>query len=309
MTIYYTDRIGFFKITKEGIIMLYKEAFLSMNNFMEYLHSYDLNHMCAETTLYSGSEDLAGISNKETGLLNSKNSPILIKHSIHQIKEFADDYFKLYQKLSDEESKDTLFELLKYRMTLDETFLINAYSFQTPYFDTDILPSNTETVYVDYSDSVIMSIYDFIGEFPDYQKIHIFAATKNYYNDCLKELSEIEHTSIIFSSLGEQKISIKVPNPFQPNRTDEIHMDRLDSILSDKISLLRIDSGTQGQSVLKGSIKHIQQDKPTIAICVGNMIDDLLQVPTLLEQLNTNYHFYLRHYSTSDIKSSVLYAV
>lgn len=289
--------------------MLFDDAFLSMENLMKYLKMYDTPYICGETTLYTDSEDLIATANQPTELLSPQNDTILLKHSIQDVHDTADKYWELYCRLEDEESKDTLLALLKYRLTLMNEFLMEAYSIQTPYFDEEVIPYPSDCVYADASMDADSYISDFLISFPEYKKIYVFTGSNEYYQNCKKTMSQINNLTLLPYKLGESKVNLKLPNLIDPASTVSLQIEPLDSAIQTPISFLRINSAGQEQAVLKGAKTHIAHDKPTIAVCSGNMLHNLWQIPELIDSINPDYKFYLRHYDISSINGAVFYAV
>lgn len=82
----------------------------------------------------------------------------------------------------------------------------------------------------------------------------------------------------------------------------------LDDVLFDKeITFIKMDIEGAEYAALKGASRIIGSQKPKLAICIYHKPQDIWELPELILQLNSEYRFYIRHYSYKD-NETVLYA-
>jgi len=91
-------------------------------------------------------------------------------------------------------------------------------------------------------------------------------------------------------------------------QTVSIPVRSLDSVLGgERVSYIKLDVEGSELMALKGATRTIMRHKPRLAISVYHRKEDIIEIPSLLLEINPNYHFALRHYSSfSD--ETVLYA-
>lgn len=92
--------------------------------------------------------------------------------------------------------------------------------------------------------------------------------------------------------------------------TFEIAVDRIDSLVAnecDPITFIKMDIEGSELEALKGAQKTIEKYKPKLAICIYHRRDDLIEIPKLIKELRSDYHFYLRNHQCIP-EDSVLYA-
>ena len=70
----------------------------------------------------------------------------------------------------------------------------------------------------------------------------------------------------------------------------------LDEDILEKITFLKMDIEGAEWDALLGCGRIISQDHPKLAVCVYHGYDDLWRIPALIESMNPDYEFYLRHY-------------
>lgn len=290
--------------------MLYNEAFLSMENLMEYLNTYDLDHICAESTLYLGEKDLKKVINQPiANHMTEQKTPALLKNILADVKSHWKEYSSFYQQLSDPDSQHVFFQLIKYRLAPIPLFLSDCYSFKMAYLDNTILNIKENRTIIDYGENPDVYVNYLQSQFPNYDEIVIYAPDKKVCTACHTHLAEIPRLQIIQARLGSKTLNLKLPNPINPKLTEDFLSVSLDEALKKPLSYLRINANGQESEVLIGAKQHIKEDKPSIALCVGNTVSDLWKLPSMLKEWNPDYDFYLRHYSTTSICDTVLYAV
>ena len=93
------------------------------------------------------------------------------------------------------------------------------------------------------------------------------------------------------------------------DKTDGIDVVTLDEALGDKnVTFIKMDIEGAELEALKGAQKIIMEHKPKLAICVYHKPQDIWELPELILKYNSDYSFYLRHYSYWD-NETVLYAI
>lgn len=110
-------------------------------------------------------------------------------------------------------------------------------------------------------------------------------------------------TDLKFNSLGNGNSALTDLG------TVTVPLTKIDNELSKKkITYMKMDIEGAELNALKGAKKVICEQKPKLAICVYHKREDIFDIPNLLMEYNSDYKFYLRHYSWVDIEI-VLYAL
>ena len=61
------------------------------------------------------------------------------------------------------------------------------------------------------------------------------------------------------------------------------------------------------KKALIGARKHIESDKPNMMISIYHKIEDIIEIPRLLLEMNPEYRFAFGHYSIGSASDTVLY--
>ncbi|MDF2607062.1 MAG: hypothetical protein K0S34_1257 [Bacillales bacterium] len=227
-----------------------------------------------------------------------------------------DKYNWLYNILEDTLSKNTLINLLKYRVSLNKSYLKEIYD-GIQYFSKDFYNRRID-YFVDGGSFDGDSIRDFIKyENKQYKKIYAIETDNENIellnNFIIKEqLNNIdifevalwnENKELFFDNVGPAAGKVSEVGKSIVNGV------RLDDILFDKpIDLIKMDIEGAELNALEGAEKIIQQKSPMLAICVYHKVEDLYTIPHYINKINNKYKFYLRHHSRGN-GETVLYAV
>jgi FkbM family methyltransferase len=110
-----------------------------------------------------------------------------------------------------------------------------------------------------------------------------------------------ENERIGFDNQGTSSSKIDV------NSTSKINVCRLDDVIDEKVTFIKMDIEGAELKALKGSAETIRKYKPKLAICIYHKNEDFFEIPYFVHSLVPEYKLYLRHHSWS-IYETVLYA-
>lgn len=117
-------------------------------------------------------------------------------------------------------------------------------------------------------------------------------------------------TNLKFVSTGNSVSHVMEINGADDNEDNAgvVEVVALDDVLFDKeITFIKMDIEGAEYAALKGASRIIGSQKPKLAICIYHKPQDIWELPELILQLNSEYRFYIRHYSYKD-NETVLYA-
>lgn len=231
---------------------------------------------------------------------------------------FREDLIWLYSSFMDYRSKKTLTAILNNWMHLNCELLVQIRESQYPFFDLDIIPGNKGAVFVDVGAYDGDSMLNFIRTYgKDYERIHCYEITREMAEAIERKAVRFPHVSVHnkaawskADTLYLQRKKEKFANCIGGFGGEQIEAVTLDEDVEEKISFLKINTeGTEGE-VLKGSIRHIQEEHPIIAVCIAHGFEELCRIPRMIQKMDPTYRFYLRYYGGSLVPTEyVLYAV
>lgn len=223
-------------------------------------------------------------------------------------------------RLADEKSKLNFCNILFARLTEDDSyyFAINDWCVNQ-YFDLDILPLNNDEVFADcgafIGDSAIIFIKTMERLGLNYRAIYSFDPLETNIMAAKRNLRTYQNISLInagvsdkVSTIGLKKEGISTSYLSESESDEEVQTVTLDSAISEKITLLKMDIEGFEQQALEGARQHIISDVPKLAICIYHKPDDLFEIPELIDEMHPGYKMYIRHYHRTS-SESVLYCV
>lgn len=84
---------------------------------------------------------------------------------------------------------------------------------------------------------------------------------------------------------------------FSEDGNIDVPVDTLDEIIKEPITFLKMDIEGAELNSLKGGKKHIVEDKPYLAICLYHRLEDSIDIPLYLLELNPEQNFNVRYHS------------
>ena len=232
------------------------------------------------------------------------------------LKRHSYDFLWLFRRLNDYLSKSTLMAILFNWAVLDISYPKKVKSIFKDYWEPDIFPNNIGDVFVDVGAYVGDSIAEYLNMYgPNYNRIYAYEISPDICDTMRANVEKWKLHNIIIrnkgtgSHTGEMFLSRSV-NDASANQltSDESSGQRIELVTLDKdilepITFLKMDIEGAEYDTLLGckNIISSQSPPPKLAICVYHGYDDLWRIPFLLNSMNPNYEFYLRHYSGSVI--------
>ncbi len=223
------------------------------------------------------------------------------------LKEHINDFLTLYSNLKDYKSKKLLYGILtnwyNYDFHTVKTCLDNPYKH---YFDLDIIPYCNNEVLVDLGAYTGDSIIDYISTYGEnsYKNIYCYDITDETFAILKDNLSK--YKNIIYKKKAvsdkvdtlylEKNIESASANKVSNKGDIPLDTTTLDIDIEEKITMIKMDIEGSEEKAILGSINHIKNDNPKLLISVYHNNDHLWKIQKLINEINTNYNYYLRCY-------------
>ena len=143
--------------------------------------------------------------------------------------------------------------------------------------------------------------------------IFAFEPDINNYVNCIKRLKQYERVKVYNIGLADQKQQVYfrgdggVDSRISEEGDYLVDIDTIDSVLSNEnIGFIKMDIEGSEKKALLGARTHIEKEKPNMMISVYHKVQDIIEIPVLLLEMNPNYRFALGHYTTN-IGDTILY--
>ncbi len=238
----------------------------------------------------------------------------------NSIEKFQDEINKAYSYLSDEKSKEVFSFCLN--IWASNVFSYKEIKTDHQYFEKGIVNIKHDEVFVDVGAFDGDSFEEFILNAPNgFEKYIAFELNPNnakVFREKLLKFDEkiAEKVTIIEKGVSNVNAEIFLGNDTNSSKISDDNMDnsikgeivRIDDVLDEKITFLKMDIEGAELDALEGSKELIKKYKPTLAICVYHHPSHIWEVPNYIKSLVPGYKIYIRHYTDTD-NETVCYAI
>ena len=258
---------------------------------------------CAESRRIN----IAGMANQFHNLYGyldiENNNYELIEMRIDGLEKHYDDYLFLYEKLADERSKGTLFEILMCWIDFNVDHIVKMKDhLYDDYFDKDIIRCDENEVVVECGGYVGDTVLSYVDNYKYYRKIYVYEVVPRLCEIIKENCIHLNNLEIKNLAVGDENGVMYIDNPDSEGSITQIKKEgkaainvvKVDDDINEKISFLIMDIEGAEQGALRGCRKHIKEDKPKMAICVYHNYDDLAEIPRMMLEMNPEYRLYLR---------------
>lgn len=226
----------------------------------------------------------------------------------------------LYDRLGDYRSKLVLTSMLYSWIRFDPIYISRMREANyRDYYDLDLLQCDENEVMVDLGAYTGDSAKDFIETYRNYKKIYCYEISKDTVVQMRENLRDYSNIEIINKGVGSKNVYMYINgsntsdasgNMLGETGEQKIEVVTLDEDIREKITLIKMDIEGAEQEALKGSVRHIKEDRPKLLVCVYHNNQDIFEIPQWIHQVRDDYKFYLRsnglQYGPSEI---VLFAL
>ena len=227
------------------------------------------------------------------------------------LKRHSYDFLWLYRRLDDYLSKRTLSAILINWAVLDLNYPQKVKSIFPDYWEPDLFPDNRDDLLVDVGAYVGDSIAQYVRIYGDsYKKIYAYEVSPESCETMRANMEKMALHDVVIRNKGagsqrgelflDRNAADASANQLSAveaagQRIEVVPLDE-DIPETEKITFLKMDIEGAEWDTLLGCGRIIAQDHPKLAICVYHGYDDLWRIPALIESMNPDYEFYLRHY-------------
>lgn len=220
----------------------------------------------------------------------------------------------LFDRLADEESKQTLRKLLSFRYTYELDCLEGFTERQREqYFEPFFKVSGGKPVFVDVGGFDGFTSEEFIRYAPDYHAVYMFEPEETNRATCQERLSGRKNIHLLPYGAGREDAVLRFSSDgsasaLRDDGESEIHIRRIDDLVAERPTFLKMDIEGAELMALEGARGLIARDQPTLAIAVYHRPSDMWNIPSKIVEISSDYKIYLRHY-TESIYETVMYFV
>lgn len=227
------------------------------------------------------------------------------KFVIDQRRDYQDhqgEWGNLFERLEDEESKQTLSDILRYRLTADAHYMSDyRVRLKEQYFEAFL--GLKREVFVDAGGFDGDTAEEFCRRYPDYEKVFLFEPSESNMAAARVRLRAFRDIEFIREGLsdcgGELSFDPDSGSASSVSSSSDkrIKVTTLDQAVKQPVSFIKMDLEGWELKALSGCRGHILEDKPKLAISVYHAASDFHAIPNFILSLNPDYRVFLRHYT------------
>ncbi len=234
------------------------------------------------------------------------------------ILENAEKFERVYEMLSDDESKEIYLNILKYNVTGDISYLdygngVSApeefYNHSARHIDVGAYDGDTVLEFVSQN----QTYKDIIAFEPDPSTFRRFCANTAHLRDCvgINAAAGRKNQKVGFVSGGGRASHADAAGDAL---TDCVSIDEycgFRHIAADgtTVGSIKIDAEGMDEDVICGAVNTIYCCKPNICVALYHRAEDIIELPLLLRKHNGRYKFYIRKKEYIPAWDIFLYAI
>ncbi len=235
------------------------------------------------------------------------------------INNFAskiDDYREVYYMLDDDISRKTFFNIIMYRLVVCNFFLDECRDDGIQYYRKELLEVSDRGVLLDcgsFNGDTAISYIKTYGE--NYKKIYMFEPDPKNIESCEKNTQSYDNIILHNAGVGNENGTLRFINDWgagnrvAPNGQIEVSIVKIDDIVKEPVTFIKMDIEGSEMLALEGAKEHIIKDNPQLTICLYHLMEDIFEIPLYIKKLNSKQRFNIRYHGGVDVPEEiVLYA-
>jgi FkbM family methyltransferase len=233
---------------------------------------------------------------------NGLSMPEFVKSFKKEIELYPESWQKIYDSLADDTSQKSFLDIIRYRYTADPQYM-SDYSVRIDQQYFEEFMNYKQEVFVDAGGFDGDTSKEFCERYGDYKKIIFFEpATKNMAlaRQRLLGFDRIDFHNIGLSDAkGELRFNPEngSASSISDSGSETIRVDTLDNIVTESVSVIKMDLEGWELNALRGSEGHIRRELPKLAIAVYHDSSDFRLIFEYILSIHPKYKVYLRHYT------------
>jgi len=217
-------------------------------------------------------------------------------------QDYQSEWVDLFDAMTDEISRQTLIDVLRYRLTADAHYMANyRVRLAEQYFE-DFLNLNGE-VFIDAGGYDGDTTEEFCRHDPHYKKVVLFEPSPINIARARLRLKGLANIDFRSEGLSDVKATLQFDadagsaSGVSSTSTQTIEVTTLDEAVQEPVSLIKMDLEGWETKALAGCIGHIKNDRPKLAIAAYHKASDFRDILQQVRSYRSDYQIYLRHYT------------
>lgn len=208
-----------------------------------------------------------------------------------------------YQLLGDSESRSTFEKLINFRFSHDISHLEGFSQREDVQYFEDFLALKPEgETFVDIGCYDGYTSLEFIKRCPQYRAVHVFEPDNANFQACLTAFRDYPNVNCYPIGLSRSKGKLKFDVSGSSSKISDIgsvsiDVDRLDDVLRNKPTFIKIDIEGGESAAIEGGREIIAASHPRLAVAVYHAPGDFWRIPEQILAIREDYDIRMRHYT------------
>ncbi len=225
------------------------------------------------------------------------------------------EFDKAYSLLGDEKSRQNFVDILNFKVSGKIEYLFKAETDKS-YVYNEILKINKNEIFVDlgaYDGDTVEEFLNACGG--EYEKIFAFEADSKNFRKLSNNTENLKNIFRYNLAAWDKKDTLlfekkKGRNSKLSSKGNvSVEADSVDNIVSEKVTVLKMDIEGSEEKALLGSVNTIQKFSPKLYVCAYHRNSDMYLLPLLINSISPGYRFYFCHHKYIPAWECNFYAV
>lgn len=208
---------------------------------------------------------------------------------------------RVYNKLADDESKRVYQNIINFKISGKMKYLLSSTEYDKNKIYSEILKLNNNETIVDmgaYDGDTIREFTAFTNG--NYQRIYALEPDERNYRKLVKNTEDMQNVYTFNIGAWEKKDTLIFSKKAGRNSRLSangvpVQVSDIDSLIDDKITMLKMDIEGAELKAICGCEKTIKKYMPKLYICAYHRNEDMFALPLKIWKLNQSYKIFFRH--------------
>ena len=238
--------------------------------------------------------------------IGGENNSLIINRAA-TLKNNADQIEWLYENLCDAISRRSLNAIINFWLTWDYSDWLELAVRSNDVVDTAVYPFYDDEVFVDcgsYIGDTVMQYVNTVNK--DFARVYTYDISSGSIKEIKKTLAFLPNVEVRHKGTGDANCEMNLvgfDQAWHGNQlsssngvvpVEKVSVVRLDDDIKEPISFLKIDCEGMDKETLRGAHGQICKYHPKLHVDSYHKLADLVNVPTLIREIDPSYTLYLR---------------
>lgn len=234
--------------------------------------------------------------------------------TLEYVRDNEEKFDLVYNSLCDDESRRVYLDVINFKISAKIEYLLRSFCKKQSIYK-DILKLDDKEIIADlgaYDGDTIREFTDFTNH--KYSRIYALEPDAKNYKKLVKNTDGMPNLTTYNMGAWNKKDTLIFDRKAGRNSKLSavgipVDVTDIDSLINDKITMIKMDIEGAEMKALEGCEKTIAKYKPKLYICAYHRNEDLFALPLKILSLNPNYKLYFRHSVYIPAWESNFYAV